>query len=58
LHLPFTPSSSPWPNLVECWIRELTDKALRRDSFTFVPELIAAIEENTHHEGLARIVHG
>jgi hypothetical protein len=31
-------------NPVERWFRELTDKALRRRSFSSVPALIAAIE--------------
>jgi len=39
----FTPTSSSWLNLVERWFRELTDKALRRGSFTNVPELETAI---------------
>jgi transposase len=43
-HLHFTPTSSSWLNLVERWFRELTDKALRRGSFSSVPALIAAIE--------------
>jgi hypothetical protein len=34
------------------WFRELTDKALRRGSFSSVPELIAAIENylGAHNE--------
>jgi transposase len=43
-HLHFTPTSSSWLNLVERWFRELTDKALRRGVFHFVPDLISAIE--------------
>ncbi len=43
-HLYFIPTSSSWLNLVERWFRELTDKAIRRGSFTSVAELIAAIE--------------
>jgi transposase len=42
-HLHFIPTSSSWLNLVERWFRELTDKAIRRGSFTSVAELIAAI---------------
>lgn len=30
--------------MVEIWFRELTDKALRRGSFSAVPAVIAAIE--------------
>ena len=44
-HLHFIPTSSSWLNLVERWFRELTDKAIRRASFTSVAELIAAIED-------------
>jgi len=43
-HLHFTPTSSSWLNLVERWLRELTDKRIRRGSFRNVPELIAAIK--------------
>lgn len=43
-HLHFIPTSSSWLNLVERFFRELTDKALRRGSFTSVPELTEAIE--------------
>jgi len=43
-HLHFIPTSSSWLNLVERWFRELTDKAIRRGSFTSVAELIDAIE--------------
>jgi len=32
-------------NLVERWFRELTDKALRREVFHSVPDLIASIQE-------------
>jgi len=42
-HLHFIPTSSSWLNLVERWFRELTDKRLRRGSFTSVEELIATI---------------
>ncbi|MGQ0680024.1 MAG: IS630 family transposase [Actinomycetota bacterium] len=44
IHLHFIPTSSSWLNLVERWFREITDKVIRRGSFTSVPELIAAIE--------------
>jgi transposase len=42
-HLHFTPTSSSWLNMVERWFREITDKRIRRGSFTNVPSLIAAI---------------
>ena len=50
-HLHFTPTSSSWLNLVERWLRELTDKALRRGVFHSVPDLTNAIEEylNAHN---------
>ena len=44
-HLHFIPTSSSWLNLVERWFREITDKAIRRGSFTSVQELIEAINE-------------
>jgi transposase len=44
-HLHFTPTSSSWLNLVERWFRELSDKRIRRGSFSSVPELILAIQE-------------
>ncbi len=44
-HLHFTPTSSSWLNMVERWLRDLTDKAIRRGVFPSVPDLIAAIEE-------------
>lgn len=43
--LHFTPTSSSWLNLIERWFRELSQKCLRRGSFSSVPALIAAIEE-------------
>jgi len=44
-HLHFTPTSSSWLNLVERWFRDLTEKRIRRGTFTSVPKLIAAIGE-------------
>jgi transposase len=43
-HFHFTPTSSSWLNLVERWFREITDKRIRRGSFSSVAELIKAIE--------------
>jgi transposase len=48
-HLHFTPTSSSWLNLVERWFKELTDRRLRRGTFTSVPVLIDAIETWTGH---------
>jgi hypothetical protein len=44
-HLHFTPTSASWLNLVERWLREITEKCLRRRAFTSVPDLIRAITE-------------
>jgi len=44
-HLHFTPTSSSWLNMIERWFREITEKRIRRGTFTSVPELITAIEE-------------
>ncbi len=48
-HLHFTPTSSSWLNLVERWFKELTDKRLRRSSFTSVDHLIDTIDEWADH---------
>lgn len=42
-HIHFTPTSSSWLNLIERFFRELTDKRIRRGTFTSVPELVDAI---------------
>ena len=41
----FVPTSSSWPNLVERWFGELTNKRIRRGSFYSVADLQKAIEE-------------
>ena len=48
-HLHFTPTSSSWLNLVERWFKELTDRRLRRGTFSSVAELQAAIEQWAEH---------
>jgi transposase len=48
-HLHFTPTSASWLNLVERWFKELTDKQLRRSSFTSVDHLIDTIDEWADH---------
>ena len=48
-HIHYTPTSSSWLNLIERWFKELTDKRLRRDSFTSVQQLIDSIELWTEH---------
>lgn len=45
----FIPTSSSWLNLVERWFRDITDKRIRRDSFTSVPQLIEAIMNYVQH---------
>lgn len=37
-NLHFIPTSSSWLNLAERWFREITDKRLRRGSFSSVQE--------------------
>ena len=39
----FTPTSSSWMNLIERFFRDLTEDAIRDESFTGVPALTAAI---------------
>ena len=48
-HLHFTPTSSSWLNLAERWFKQLTDRRLRRGTFTSVPALIEAIMSWTAH---------
>ncbi len=48
-HLHFTPTSSSWLNLVERWFKELTERRLRRGTFTSVPHLIDAINTWVAH---------
>ena len=42
-HMHFTPTSCSWLNLVERWLRDLTDKRLRRGAFKSVDALVGAI---------------
>ncbi len=44
-HFHFTPTACSWLNLIERWLRELTQKRIRRGSFNSVKELVSAIEE-------------
>jgi transposase len=48
-HLHFTPTSSSWLNLVERWFKQLTDRRLRRGTFSSVPALIDAISTWVDH---------
>jgi transposase len=50
--LHFIPTSSSWLNMVERWFREITDKRLRRGTFSNVRSLINAINDyiDTHNQ--------
>lgn len=48
-HLHFTPTSSSWLNMIECWFSGLTTSRLRRGSFASVPEVVSAIEDYIRH---------
>ncbi len=48
-HLHFTPTSSSWLNLVEGWFKLLTERRLRRGTFTSVDQLVEAIEIWVEH---------
>lgn len=48
-HMHFTPTASPWLNMVERWFRDLTDKRIRRGVFTSVGRLIEEIEQYVSH---------
>jgi len=48
-HLHFTPTSSSWLNLVEGWFHLLTERRLRRGTFTSVDVLVEAIELWAEH---------
>ena len=48
-HVHFTPTSASWLNMVERFLRDLTDKRIRRGVFRNVQELIDAIDEYIFH---------
>lgn len=48
-HLHFTPTSSSWLNLVEGWFNLLTERRLRRGTFSSVDVLVEAIELWAEH---------
>jgi transposase len=48
-HLHFTPTSGSWVNQIERWFAEITEKRIRRGSFTNVPSLEKAILEYLDH---------
>jgi hypothetical protein len=41
----YSSTSASWLNLVERWFGKITRERIRRDVFTSVPELLAAIDE-------------
>jgi transposase len=47
--LHFTPTSGSWVNQVERWFAEITEKRIRRGSFTSVPGLEKAIQDYLSH---------
>jgi transposase len=49
----FTPTSASWLNMVERFFRDITDKRIRRDSFTSVAELELAIDLYVAHHNSA-----
>lgn len=48
-HLQFVPTYSSWLNLVERFFALITDKAIRRGSFTSVKDLVAKIDHFVTH---------
>jgi len=50
--LHFTPTSASWLNMVERFFRDITDKRIRRDSFTSVAELELAIDLYVAHHNI------
>ena len=44
-HIHFIPTSSSWLNLIERWLRDLTDKRIRRGAFPSLPQLVQAITD-------------
>ena len=48
-HLHFTPTSGSWINQIERWFAGITEKQIRRGSFTSVPQLEKAIQEYIDH---------
>ena len=48
----FTPTSASWLSMVERFFRDITDKRIRRDSFTSVAELELAIDLYVAHHNI------
>jgi transposase len=54
-HLHFTPTYASWLNQIERWFALITQRAIRRGSFTSVPQLVAKIDQFvTHYNRHAR----
>lgn len=48
-HVHYTPTYSSWLNQVEIWFNIITQKAIRRGTFTSVKELVTKIEDYITH---------
>lgn len=53
----FTPTSAAWLNMVEWFLRDITDKRLRRRVFTTLPDLVTDIDEYVVHHNTPQVVH-
>lgn len=51
-HVHFTPTYASWLNQVERWFGLITQQAIRRGSFTSVPDLVGRIKQYTEHYNL------
>jgi transposase len=51
-HVHFTPTYASWLNQVERWFGLVTQQAIRRGSFTSVPDLVGRIKQYTEHYNL------
>ena len=52
LNMHFTPTSASWLNMVERFLRDITEKRLRRGVFTSVAELTTAIDDYIAHHNI------
>ena len=48
-HMHYTPTYSSWVNQVERWFGLITQRAIRRGSFTSVPDLVRKIDTFVQH---------
>jgi hypothetical protein len=53
-HLHLIPTYSSWLNQIERWFGLITQRAIRRDSFQSVPDLVRKIEQFVAHYNLHR----